>query len=180
MLRYLLNPKRLTSINRKQTGCEQKSGPHNRYANSSFPLPGSGIGWISCCVKPHSLLPARHPITRTSPSTGTLLVHKRAALYNKNVVVDSLLRVGAGSPARAWKCANTFRSRRLFNFHLFLIIAFLRWIARYGRRVEWEKTVLSASDLYGKTDKLSRKNIAPRTYVWYYMINKLASVAFVK
>jgi len=58
MLRYLLNPKHLTSINRKQTGCEQKSGPHNRYANSSFPLPGSGIGWISCCVKPHSLLPA--------------------------------------------------------------------------------------------------------------------------
>jgi len=67
MLRYLLNPKHLTSINRKQTGCEQKSGPHKRYANSSL-LPRSGIGWISCCVKPHSLLPARHPITLTSPT----------------------------------------------------------------------------------------------------------------
>ncbi|EHL07796.1 hypothetical protein HMPREF0322_01485, partial [Desulfitobacterium hafniense DP7] len=41
-----------------------------------------------------------------------------------------LLRVGANSPARAWKCANTFRSRRLFNFHLFLIIACLKENAR--------------------------------------------------
>jgi len=45
MLRHLLNPKHLTPINRKQTGFEQKSDPHNRYTNSSFPLPGSGIGW---------------------------------------------------------------------------------------------------------------------------------------
>jgi len=95
MLRYLLNPKHLTSINRKQTGCEQKSGPHNRYANSSFPLPGSGIGWsLAAWSRTVCSLPTSH-YTRFTCSTSTLLVHKRAALYNKNVVVDSLLRVGA-------------------------------------------------------------------------------------
>ncbi|BAE86470.1 hypothetical protein DSY4681 [Desulfitobacterium hafniense Y51] len=36
MLRYLLNPKYPTPLNRKQSGCEQKSGPHNRVREQSL------------------------------------------------------------------------------------------------------------------------------------------------
>lgn len=64
------------------------------------------------------------PLNRHLRYPGASLVFKRAALYNRNVVVDSLLlRVGVLAPCAGLEVFLHFQVTATFNFHLMLIIA---------------------------------------------------------
>ncbi len=134
MLRYLLNPKYPTPLNRKQTGCEQKSDPHNRVREQSL-----SAAWVRNRLnlllrEAAQSAPCRPPITPAPPAAQApcLCGNGQRCIIRMSSWTAGLLRVGAQSPARAWKWANTFRSRRLFNFHLLIIIACLMRNARQG------------------------------------------------
>jgi hypothetical protein len=116
-----LSAKSPMPINRNISGMQQKG-------KLIVDLPLTIVYWGRMNHLLHQVAHTARILSATSITPALPLVFSGTPLYNRNVVVDSLTVTCRCSVhlARAWKCFYTFRSRRLFNFHLFLIIAFFK------------------------------------------------------